>query len=203
MLKKEKPYEYTFNCINCLPLVYIACPNENRGVGVIMAPITEEQETKLNEDDCIIITDQYNRSFKVYAKNTYVYGTLDLSPNSDDICTIAKSNLFLYLYVNIIVFSNYDYYTHSVTSNVNGCKWYETDNINTYLPFLYGKIGKPERVVIFRIDCNKQIKRKRTSKENHKHYLSSKKYYTDYYRNKTIAKRKNKVSNLKFSIKRH
>lgn len=207
MLKEKNSFEITTKCIDCLPLVYIASPSENHGFGVIMAPITEEQEKQLYENDYIIIKNQFNKQFVINDKVCYAYGTLDLSPNSDDIRKIIDSHWFDNVYVNIIVFTRYDYDTHTVTSDVVGGRWYETNNVNNYLPFLYAKLGKPDRVVIFRcstdIFSSRKKNKTKTKETNNKHYLANKTYYTDYHKNKTIAKRKAKVSSLQFKIKKH
>ena len=193
-------------CIDCLPLVYIACPQENGGARVIMAPITAEQEEQLNNEDYIIIKDQFGQSFVVTDNKCYAYGELDLSPKSDNIRKIAKSNWFKNLYVNIIMLSEYDYETNTVTSDVEGGRWYETDNVETYLPFLHAKIGKPERVVIFRDDLDtlgfKKKHKTNANKVSNKYKSASKEYVRQYNRNKTIAKRKAKVSTLQFKIKK-
>lgn len=193
-------------CIDCLPLVYIACPQENSGARVIMAPITAEQEEQLNNEDYIIIKDQFGQSFVVTDNKCYAYGELDLSPRSDNIKKIAKSNWFKNLYVNIIMLSEYDYETNTVISDVEGGRWYETDNVETYLPFLHAKIGKPERVVIFRDDLDVLGFRKKhktsSNKIPNKYKNASKEYVRQYNRNKTIAKRKAKVSSLRFTIKK-
>ena len=175
MLNNENSNRITTKCIDCLPLVYIACPQDNGGVKVIMAPITEEQEEKLNNEDYIIIRDQYDKTFLVDDKKCYAYGTLNLSPKSEDIRKIKDANWFKNLYVNIIAVNDYDFETNTVTSDVEGGRWYETDNVETYLPFLYAKIGKPERVVIFRDETDvfgfgkKKAKAKGTSKSNKKY----------------------------------
>lgn len=193
-------------CIDCLPLVYIACPQENGGARVIMAPITAEQEEQLNNEDYIIIKDQFGQSFVVTDNKCYAYGELDLSPKSDNIRKIAKSNWFKNLYVNIIMLSEYDYETNTVTSDVEGGRWYETDNVETYLPFLHAKIGKPKRVVIFRDDLDtlgfKKKHKTNANKVSNKYKSASKEYVRQYNRNKTIAKRKARVSTLQFKIKK-
>lgn len=193
-------------CIDCLPLVYIACPQENGGARVIMAPITAEQEEQLNNEDYIIIKDQFEQSFVVTDNKCYAYGELDLSPKSDNIRKIAESNWFKNLYVNIIMLSEYDYETNTVTSDVEGGRWYETDNVETYLPFLHAKIGKPERVVIFRDDLDtlgfKKKRKTSANKVSNKYKSASKEYVRQYNRNKTIVKRKARVSTLQFKIKK-
>lgn len=204
MSNKEETYNYTFDCINCLPLCFIAYPQDNYGNSIIIAPITETDEADLDEGNSIIIKDQHNRTFLVDSKSAYVYGALNLHPKSDDIHKIVKANLFNNIYVTVDVPSNYDYESHTVTSTFDKIKWYDTDNPELYLPFLHGKLGKPERVVIFRYSFNTTtIKRKTLSKkENRAHYLSSKDYYTSYSKRKTELKRKAKVNSLTFTIKK-
>lgn len=207
MLNNEETIkEITSKCIDCLPLVYLVHPQENNGVKVIMAAINEEQEELLDNEEFIELKDQFGKSFNVNPKSCYAYGKLDLSPKSDDIDKISKANWFRNLYVNIFVFTKYDYNTHTVTSDVEGGRWYETNNIETYLPFLYGKIGKPERVVIFReemdiFELKRQIsiKRSRLYRSNRD---NPKRYSQTYSKHKTEIKRKNKVSNLHFTIKK-
>lgn len=204
MLNEEN--KIVSKCIDCLPLVYIACPQENGGTRVIMAPITAEQEEQLNNEDYIVIKDQFGQPFVVTDNKCYAYGELDLSPKSDNIRKIAKSNWFKNLYVNIIMLSEYDYETNTVTSDVEGGRWYETDNVEIYLPFLHAKIGKPERVVIFRDDLDilgfRKKKKASANKVSNKYKNASKEYVRQYNRNKTIAKRKARVSTLQFKIKK-
>ena len=202
MLNTER---ITSNCINSLPLAWIACPQENHGAGIIMAPISEEQEKELDSENMIVLRDQYSRTFIATPKNSYAYGKLNLSPKSEDINKIVKAQLFKGFYINIVCFTDYDYNSHTVTSDVPGGRWYETDNVENYLPFLHGKIGKPERVVIFRIDFDVlSAKRNRNNNRtaNNKHKVSSKDYYKSYSKRKTELKRKAKVSNLQFTIKK-
>lgn len=205
MLNEENEYEITSKCIDCLPLVYIACPQDNYGTAIMMAPITKEQEDSLDNGDIVVVSDQFDRKFIINPKSCYAYGKLNLSPKSDDIRKLAKANLFYNMHINICVLNVYDYDTHTVTSDVEGGRWYETDNIETYLPFLHGKLGKPERVAIFRKDFDtlSNKRKKNTNKiANHKHYLYSKDYYKSYSKRKTELKRKAKVSNLQFKIKK-
>ena len=204
-MSKEESSQITTKCIDCLSIVYIACSQENHGSSVMMAPITEEQEKELDNEECIVIKANDDKSFVITAKECYAYGALDLTPNSDDIEKISKADWFRGMYINIHLFTQYDYQSHTVTSDVAGGRWYESDNIKKYLPFLYAKLGKPERVVIFReeFDMLKTIrKRAKRNKSNKAHYNASKDYYKTYNKNKTEAKRKAKISSLQFKIKK-
>lgn len=205
MSNTEKIHKYTINCINSLPVVFIARPNENNGVQVVMIGITKEQETKLiNNENIIIETDR--GVFNIIPDLCYVYGNLNLSPDSSDIETLRKGKIFNDLIINIAVpsKSEYDYKTHSITSNKQTGTWYNTHYVEDYLPYLHGCIGKPERIVIFKEYLNSlianKIKRERNIKNSRK-YRENKTDYS-YYREKTIAKRKAKVSSLKFKIKK-
>lgn len=206
MLNKENNNLFTTDCISCLPLVWIACPKENHGTAVIMTSITEEQEQELDNDVSIVVEDQFDRTFIVNPKFCYAYGKLDLSPNSADVHKIADNNLFSGLYISINMLTRYDYESHTVTSDVKGGRWYETQNPELFLPFLHGQLGKPERVVIFRRDFDIIANRKRSTNSNrqanHIHYHKCKDYYKEYNRKKLVEKRKAKVSSLQFKIKK-
>lgn len=206
--EKENINKITTRCINCLPIVYLVCSQDNGGISVIMAPITEEQEKQLDNEETIVIEDKRNNSsFTVNAKSCYAYGKLDLSPKSKDIELIHKADWFKNLYVNVFVFNEYDYDTHTITSDVVGGRWYETNNVKTYLPFLHAKLGKPERVVIFREELDLlSLRRKnkvKNSKLNRDHYTTCKDYYKGYNKRNAEIKRKNRISKLSFTIKKH
>ena len=203
MLNKENTNrKFTTPCISCLPFIHIVASCENNGVRVVLIGITEEQEQKLDAGESLFIeTDRDN--FHVNPQLCYAYGKLDLSPNSEDIKTMIEANWFQSFFVNIRMFSNYDYKTHSVTSDIPGGRWFETCNMNEYLPYLHGCIGKPKRVLIFkeyvRLGNLKTPSRKRIV--NTSYSDQTKKHRNELSRARTIAKRKTKVSNLKFTIK--
>lgn len=203
MLNTEKEIrKYTTNCISCLPVVYIVRPNENNGTQVVMIGITEEQEKQLDNNKIVTINTDRG-CFTIDPKFCYAYGDLDLSPNSDDINKIAKANWFENFLVNIHVVSTYDYNTHTVTSDIRGGRWFDTYDIKVYLPYLYGCIGKPKRVAIFKEYLNSlmALKAKREAKRlNNKKYRENK-TNNIYNKKRTIAKRKAKVSSLKFTLK--
>ena len=203
MSNTEKIHKYTTNCINCLPVVFIARPNENNGVQIVMIGISEEQEEKLNNNENIVIeTDR--GTFNIYHDFCYAFGELDLSPNSFDIIKLYEGNPFNNLNIRISVPAEYNYETHSIFSSTRGGTWYNTSNIKDYLPYLHGCIGKPKRIAIFKECLNaliaKKLERERRNRNN-KIYREHKADY-NYYKEKTIAKRKAKVSSLKFKIKK-
>lgn len=203
MLNKENlNRKFTTPCISCLPFIHIAASCENNGVRVVLIGITEEQEQKLDAGESLFIeTDRDN--FNVNPQLCYAYGKLDLSPNSEDIKTMIEANWFQSLFVNIRMFSNYDYKTHSVTSDIPGGRWFETCRIEEYLPYLHKCIGAPERVLIFkeyvRLGGLKSPNRKQVV--NTSYSSQTKEHRNELAKARTIAKRKARVSNLKFTIK--
>lgn len=203
MSNTEKIHKYTTNCIDCLPVVFIARPNENNGVQIVMIGISEEQEKKLiNNENVVIETDR--GTFNISPDFCYVYGELDLSPNSSDIIKLQEGNPFNNLNVKISVPAEYEYENHCIVSSTRGGTWYNTSDIKDYLPYLHGCIGKPKRIAIFKECLNaliaKKLERERRNRNN-KIYREHKADY-NYYKEKTIAKRKAKVSSLKFKIKK-
>lgn len=203
MSNTEKIHKYTTNCINCLPVVFIARPNENNCVQIVMIGISEEQEKKLiNNENVVIETDR--GIFNISPDLCYTYGELDLSPNSPDIIKLYEGNPFNNLNIRISVPAEYEYENHCIVSSIRGGSWYNTSNIKDYLPYLHGCIGKPKRIVIFKECLNaliaKKLERERRNRNN-KIYREHKADY-NYYKEKTIAKRKAKVSSLKFKIKK-
>ena len=199
----DKERTYTTDCISCLDLYYIAKPCDNNGVQVIMAGITEEQEKDLDNGKIITIDTKLG-CFDVDPDMCYCYGELDLSPNSKDINRIYEAHWFDNYDINIHLVSEYDYATHSVKSDIRGGRWYESSNPKDYIPYLHGCIGKPKRIAIFKECLNtliaKKLERERRNRNN-KIYREHKADY-NYYKEKTIAKRKAKVSSLKFKIKK-
>lgn len=201
---KEETKQYITSCINCLPLVFIARPSENSGIQVVMLPITKEQEEQLDNGESLLIeTDR--GAFSVNPDLCYAYGEFDLSPNSNDVITMYNANWFSSLEIRHSVISNYDYEHHCGVSDRRGGRWYDTSNLKDYLPYLHACIGKPKRVAIFKEYLNSivNLKAKREAKKrNNKKYRQNVANNTVKHRDKTIAKRKAKVSSLKFTIKR-
>jgi hypothetical protein len=126
-----------------------------------------------------------------------------MSPNSNDINEFARANWFAKLTVNQFMPSEYDYEHHCVISDIRRGRWYDTDNIKTFLPYLYACINKPKRICIFKeyIDTialrrakQKADKQKEWNKNN-KERIKRKKMQ------RTIAKRNAKLSMLTFNYK--
>lgn len=201
--QKEETRKYTTNCLQNLEAVFIARPAENNGVQVVMLGITEEQEKKLDKGEDFIIKTNLG-SFHIESEFCFAYGELDLSPNSDDIIKMDKADWFKSIEICHWIPSEYDYETHTVTSDKRGGRTFSTIYLRDYLPYLHGCINKPKRIVIFKeylkaIISNKvKAQARRRKAAQNREYRANK----DAIIARTIAKRKAKVSGLKFNIKK-
>lgn len=188
--------KYTSNCLKNREFMYIARPSDNNGLKVVIMPITKEQEEELDNNKILHIN-----SFVIKPDLCYAYGNIDLSPDSDILDKIVNAKWFDNVYVNQFMLSEYDYKTHTVTSDKKGGRWYETDNPKIYLPYLYACINKPERIVIF-----KDIESTFANKVNKHKSVNSNKEDKEEKRAKMRIKlseiRRNKVANMKFTIKK-
>lgn len=144
--------KHTSECIKLSHVTLVRNGIEKNGtVRVTMLEITEEQENSLINNEIITITLNDN-IYTINPNLCYLYGEVDLSPNSEVLNEISKYDWFERYYVRHFIPSRYDYKTHTINSDIKGGRWFDTANIKTYLPFLYACIGKPKRVAIFKED---------------------------------------------------
>lgn len=204
MLETETDFKYTNKCISNLPFVFIARPKDpgNGNIRVVMLEITKEQEEQLDEGKSLSITKE-GLSFSINPDFCLAYGEFDFSPNSDDIKKIDNSNYFDRLYIRHFIPSVYDYENHCVHSNMKNGQWFDTDNIKTYLPYLYACINKPKRICIFKeyIDTKAILRAQRKAEKKKEWRLNNKEKIRQQQRNKLNAKRNAKLSLLTFKTK--
>lgn len=192
----------TTRCLQDRNFMFIARPADNSGVQVVIMPITEEEEKDLNNNRHLV-HNYLGNEFYIEPALCYAYGELDLSPNSKDIEKIYKANWFDKMDINITLHSEYDYETHTVTSDVVGGRWYETDDPRLFLPYFHACLNKPDRVVIFK-DPYSVAQKLRLSLSKHRKVAKQKpdkeKLAT---RNaaKQAEKRQIKISKLTFTVK--
>lgn len=184
--------KYTTNCRSNMDFVIIAKPNENSGIGIVMTEITEEEEHKLDLGKIVI-----KKDFTIYPNLCFVYGELDFSSKSKDLDELCKSKILNNFYINQFMVSEYDYNTHTVTSDIKNGRWYESSNPKVYLPYLHGCLGKPERIAIFKVIYKPIVKNNKKVSKTAKDYTNVKSY--DDFRNN---RRKEKVSKMKFTLKK-
>lgn len=137
-------------CIK-LPFVFISRSKDlgNANTSIIMTDIDEENLHKLEQEETITLV-RGEQTFTLDVNKCFCYGDFDFSPNSKDIKTLIDNNIFDNVNIRHFIPSKYIFDTHSVQSDVRRGKWFDTDNIETYLPFLWGCIGKPKNLVIFK-----------------------------------------------------
>lgn len=141
--------------------------NKYKADWLIMEEITEEQEKEIDIrgdiDEIYYIT---KSNVKIPAKDIFLYGEIDLNSHSDlellkkaDIITQEVNNA-----ANIP--SDFDYETGIVTSNEDDrflC--HDTWNKLDWFKFNHCLLGKPERVIIYRIN-KVYVQRNRSTRRN-------------------------------------
>ena len=116
-------------------------------VRIIMAPITEKEEALLDEGNAFIIH-RCDFPFNLSSDNVLAYGEVDFHNGSDDYENIGslipyRDRVHLPLH--------YDYDTHTCKTKLKRYQTYETDNIGAMAQYAHGRLGKPKRVVIFKL----------------------------------------------------
>ena len=155
MSKADINYKYSKKCISNLPCAFITRPNDgNNGLSkIVMTSISESEEKELLEKECIYIK-RGKFEFKVLLSLTYLLGDCDLSPESETLNILEKSNWLNKLYVQHFIPSNYDFNNHLALSNEfdRMHRWtdYDTCNPKIFVPFLWNTINRPTKVVIFK-----------------------------------------------------
>ena len=206
MLDNEnKSLKFITNCIKDCPFVFIVrpCDPGNGNIKIVMISITEEQEKQLDSGKSLSLT-RGGLSFNIEPDFCLGYGELDLSPNSNDCIKIDKGDWDKRLYIRHFMPSEYDYPTHSVTSDIKGGRWYDTSRALTYLPYLYACMNKPKRVCIFReyIDIIAMNRAKQKAVKQREWTRNNKEYLAKKHQKRTAAKRNAKLSLLTFNIKK-
>ena len=130
----------------------VICHIENsgkltKGVRVLMVPITYFQESQLDRGFTIKYKSK-DFTFEIGKHNLVCYGEVDFHTNSEDYENIRELINF-----NDIVHlpANYDYDTHTCKTDVNMYKTYESTDVAAMTQYAHGRLGKPERVAIFKI----------------------------------------------------
>lgn len=164
--KKQTTRIYTNRCLSDCPYYFIARANDpkNDFVRIVMTYLNDYEEKLLDKRQHIVIS-RGALKFNVHPQYVVAYGDLDLSPNSSDIQMIERTGAFDRHSIRIFMPSEYNYETHTVTSDRPAGRWYETDWCITFLPFVHGCLNKPVRSIIFKeyfnyAEMSKDAKRK-------------------------------------------
>ena len=122
---------------------------------LVMEAITKEQEEEIDlsgelYDEMFFIK---NNKYRIPARDIFLYGEINID-NKEDLMLINKSDIItqeVNMAANIP--SNFNYETGEVYSNKEGIyKTHDTWNKIDWFKFNYCLIGKPERIIIYRIN---------------------------------------------------
>ena len=136
-----------YRCIGDNEVAYIARPQFNAKVRVVMLGISDEEEKQLLKKGKITVK-RDNLPFNVELGYCYYLGEFDFKNISKN--TKAFWNDFFDYNTSIDIPCNWDFDTNTYTSTEKIPKWFDTRNPEKYLPYLYASIGKPKKVAIFK-----------------------------------------------------
>ena len=116
-------------------------------VRILMAPITEKEEALLDKGKAFTIH-RGDLSFSLNSDNVFAYGEVDFHKGTEDYENIGslipyRDRVHLPLY--------YDYDTHTCKTPTKMYQTRETDDIGAMAQYAHGRLGKPDKVVIFRL----------------------------------------------------
>lgn len=138
---------YTNDCISDNECAFIARPQENHNVRIVMVGISEEEELQLRQLKSIKVV-RNKIEFNIEPTQCFHIGEYDFTPNNPQLK--ETEDLFTAYTIRHFIPTNWDYNTNTYVSTYKLGKWYDTSNPVNFLPYLYASIGKPERVAIFK-----------------------------------------------------
>lgn len=122
-----------------------------RKYAIIMIPITEEEEHKLDKRESFG-KEVKGKIFPLGPANVKYYGEINFNTGSGDYRTLEESRLFFSMpFQGAIVPSKYDYNNHCCYSDINKPRWYDTVNAALICQYAHGILNKPKRVAIFEV----------------------------------------------------
>ena len=116
---------------------------------IIMIPITEDDEQKLDKGSLRVIID--GKEFFVFPNNIICYGEIDFSNDSEDMNTISNMNWLDHLFLRgVTVPSDYNYEEHCCYPPGKYIRYYDTTNPSIVAKYAHACLGKPQRCCIFK-----------------------------------------------------
>lgn len=119
--------------------------------------VTKEQEDELVENGKLSIT-KGNKVFNINLDHCFCYGNIDFTTDSSDLNEIDESGMFEKYDMKFVLYSHYDYKTHTCKTPYKRAMWYDSWDIKKILQYIHGCLDKPERVLIFK-DTTVETKR--------------------------------------------
>lgn len=139
------PFSKDYHIINSNRL------DKNTREVVVMTPISDEEETLLDEGrDVKLKRGEY--VFLVEAKKLYCYGEVDFHDGSEDLKQINDFNFLDHLnnFNGATICSDYDYEHHVCNSPVNYCRFVDTWQPAKLCQYAHGCLNKPDRIALFK-----------------------------------------------------
>lgn len=116
---------------------------------IIMIPITEDDEQKLDKGSLRVIID--SKEFFIFPNNVICYGEIDFSNDSEDMNTISNMNWLDHLTLRgVTVPSDYNYEDHCCYPPGKYIRYYDTTNPSIVAKYAHACLGKPQRCCIFK-----------------------------------------------------
>lgn len=119
---------------------------------IIMTYITEEEEKELDNigDGCIEL-DRGNTTFTITGRSIYCYGEVNFE-SEEDLNTIDSFRFLGHLQEKgVSVPTDYDYKEHCCYSPTRRYRHTETFKPSVLAKYSHGRLGKPERIVLFKM----------------------------------------------------
>lgn len=118
---------------------------------VIIEPITEKQEERIEKSKLYYGSIKFikNKDIVIPAKDIYLYGDVDIT-SEEDIKYINKFNLISDL--GDWFYSKFNYNTGDIFSDEGIFKGYTTFNALDRFKLCHCMIGKPKKVIVYKID---------------------------------------------------
>ena len=138
---------------------------------LMLEELSEEDERFIDEtaetsDEMYFLKKIGNNTFKIPARDIFLYGEIDVN-NKSDLQLLQKTDIITQE-VNQAAYipSDFDYETGNVFADKDGIyKTHDTWNKIDWFKFNHCLIGKPKRIIIYRINKN-YVPRDRSIKRN-------------------------------------
>lgn len=125
-----------------------------------MQAITDEQEESINRHEDIILKNSFGDYITVGYRHALLYGAIDFA-DAADIAALEDSNFIDDLFnesINCWLPSTFDYNTGLAQKDNNVLKQYKTNNILNWIKYCHCLIGKPDKIIIYKVTVNKKHK---------------------------------------------
>lgn len=156
--------------INIMGIRSKAILNRTNNSYLVMQSITEEEELAIDNamDSDDIVRFVLEEKYIIPTRDIFLYGQVDITKDSD--CSIVKNSKIITEEVNSAanIPSNFNYETGYVYSDKNDIfRCHDTWNKLDWFKFNHLLIGKPERIIIYKIDKKYVPRNRSTIKRGH------------------------------------